>query len=698
MVVLAAAGCRQRAATLQLAPLLPESDSPPAVTPIPEGATECTKDGQCDDGLPCTRDLCAEGRYCTHIADSSVCSDGVFCNGQEYCDTGQGCMPGLPRDCNDDDVCTVDRCDEDAKQCSHSPRDFDGDGESDWHCNGGTDCDDFDATRAQSVTEICDDGIDNDCDDKIDETEDCGKPAHDRCDDALDVSAAGSFVVSLGGAKADYAPRCSLGSSRDVTFVFTLDAPRDVTLTVRGLLTDGTEETAVVAVRRDCADSATEVECNRGFPGEVRMRALPAGKYFAIVSSAPASRVLLDARFDPATELPSNLTCATAQEIRGDTRVTGNFVDVGDDASLACGFPGSNDLFYSFTLDAPADVEIAAASVTGERMNFGVRKACDDASTTVRCVSSAPAWARLYELPAGTYSLVLEGSPAREVDFGLDVRFYPPSAPPPGHGCQTPIDLPLDTETHGSLANHQDLVEVTCGCASGNCNMFRPDIVYRVVMDEPGDLGLDLDAGNFLLAYDVRSSCEDLSSQLWCSQAQVSGGRVRNLDAGTYYLVLEAPGAASFTLQAKRLPRSTPVEVGINDTCGTAQEIPEEGGLFTGDTLTLLNDYEARCGGGAASKDAAFHLTLTHRSEVTAIVDATFDSVLYRYTDTGLGPDACQSPGESNCNDDSGMGGTDSRLNAELLEPGSYYYVVDGFNRENAGRYSFEVSVSPVGP
>lgn len=697
MVVLGAGACRRDEATIALAPLMPEVDAGPELEPIPEGALPCMRDADCDDGVECTRDTCAQDRYCVHPTDDSLCGDGVYCNGQERCDSASGCVAGLPRVCNDDDVCTVDRCDETAKQCTHTPRDFDGDGEGDWHCAGGTDCDDFDPTRSQSVPEICQDGIDNDCDDRIDENG-CGNPRHDRCDDALDVSGGGSFMLHVGGAVADYAPRCSPSNSRDVTYAFTLEQVSDVTLTARGLLSDGEEEIAVVAVRTQCGDSATELECGRGFPGEVRMRAVPPGRYFAIVSSALASQVMLEARFDSATPMPANSTCAGALEIDGDTRVTSNFVDVGDDTDLACGFVGANDLFYTFTLDAPRDVEVAAASMTGERMNFAIRRACDDPTTTLRCVSDAPAWARLYQLAAGTYYIVLESSPSKEVDFSLDVAFQEPSAPPPGHGCQSPIDLPLDTEVHGSLSNHQDLVEVQCGCATGDCNMFRPDIVYRVVLAEPGDLGLELDGGNFLFAYDFRTTCDDRDSQLACSQAQVSGGRVRDLPAGTYYLILESAAASNFSLRATALPRSVPVDVSGNDHCGSAAEIPEQGGLFAGDTLSLLNDFEARCGGGAISKDAVYRLTLTTRTEVTAKVDATFDSVLYRYSAGSEGAASCRSATESSCNDDNGQGSTDSALSGEILEPGDYYYVIDGFNTENAGRYTFEVTTVPLGP
>jgi hypothetical protein len=696
-VLLGAPACSDDDAQIELAPLLPERDRDAEVPPLPEGARLCAQDGECDDGIECTRDSCANGRYCVNAANSSVCSDGVFCNGQELCDPATGCLASSPRLCNDGDVCTVDHCSEREQECRHDPRDFDGDGEVDWHCMGGTDCDDFDATRAQAVSEVCADAIDNDCDDIVDEAADCGSQLHDTCADALDVSAGGTFSVGLSGAKPDYAPSCTAAGAGDVAFMFTIKEPRDVTLIGRGLLSDGVEETAVVAVRSNCGDSGTEIDCSRGFPGQLRLRSLPAGEYFVIVSSALSAQALLEARFEPPTEGPTNTSCETALPlpVTGNARFEASFVDVGDDEAISCGFEGANDLVYSFRLEQPRDVEIAAASATGERMNFAIRTECDEPASTLRCVSDSPAWARLFQLPANTYYIILESSPAREVDFSLNVAFLDPSEPPVGQSCDTPVDLLLDTETPGSLANHQDLVEVHCGCSGGDCNLFLPDIIYSVEVEEPSDLALHVEGGSSLFAYDFRSACDDIGSQLSCSRALGNGGRIRNLAPGSYYLVLESPGAGNFTILAERLPPSVPVPVTGNDTCGTATEIPVDGGLFSGNTLDTLDHYGALCGSGALGRDAVFRLNLTTRAEVSAIVDAPFDSVLFRYADLGAGAATCVSQAEAACDDG---GGTQSRLAAEILEPGAHYYVVDGVNSIDAGPYLFQVDVIPLGP
>ena len=71
----------------------------------------CLLDADCSDGVECTRDLCLFGR-CENEADDSLCIDGEFCNGKEYCDPAVGCSGGSQepdlQDCDDgDNLCTV---------------------------------------------------------------------------------------------------------------------------------------------------------------------------------------------------------------------------------------------------------------------------------------------------------------------------------------------------------------------------------------------------------------------------------------------------------------------------------------------------------------------------------------------------------------------------------------------------------------
>jgi hypothetical protein len=97
---------------------------------------------KCDDANPCTVDGCAAASGCTHgwVLSGTSCSDGNVCNGAETCQSGV-CKPSPAPSCDDTNLCTADSC-EPAIGCKYV---------------------------AISPAEVCGDGLDNDCDGRIDE-------------------------------------------------------------------------------------------------------------------------------------------------------------------------------------------------------------------------------------------------------------------------------------------------------------------------------------------------------------------------------------------------------------------------------------------------------------------------------------------------------------------------------------------------
>ena len=65
----------------------------------------------CDDGNPCSVDICDPVAGCQHTpaADGISCSDEDVCNGTETCQLG-ACVKGAPLDCDDGIACTMDSC------------------------------------------------------------------------------------------------------------------------------------------------------------------------------------------------------------------------------------------------------------------------------------------------------------------------------------------------------------------------------------------------------------------------------------------------------------------------------------------------------------------------------------------------------------------------------------------------------------
>lgn len=643
-------------------------DTPPAR----DSGPRCDGDEECDDGVECTRDRCIDNT-CRNIVDPANCDDGIFCNGMEACDPIMGCMPGDLETCSDGDVCTIDRCDEESKTCRYTGRDFDEDGEVDFFCEGGTDCDDRNPGRGATIAEICDDRIDNDCDEMVDEAS-CGRPDHDVCEDPLDVSAGGFFELNSTGASPDYELDCAPPGRRDMVLTFTLTESQDVAIRAEG------RSTTYVGLRTTCDDSDTELECAGGFPGQVAARALEPGTYFVIVADIGGD-LGVEVVFSEPTPPPPNETCASPTDVSEGGTFEATFIDVDDDVRTSCGSSRAPDLVYSFTTTETQDVRLALVGAGPDSLAIGVSSTCgmDD----LRCARGAPAGTRLYSLPAGTYFITVEGSASREADFSLTVEFLDPTDAPAGDTCEGAEPLVPGVEAMGTLADKQDDIETSCG-------FFFRDAVHSFTLTEPADVTLTADTGSFTYM-SLRTTCDDEASEIRCTSGNPSRTRVRNLAAGTYFVVVESSRGSGYTLNLETTtPPTVPTMVTGNDVCGAATVVPAGGGLFTGTTTTALNDYETRlCGSGAASSDVAFRVDLTSRSEVFATTEgSTYDTVLHLHQDT------CSSMGELACNDDGGSGS--SSLIDRELDPGTYFFVVDGFGAASAGSYEFEVLITPL--
>ncbi len=74
---------------------------------------------ECDDGNPCTADICSEGVGCSYPAllGSEACDDGDGCTKADACT--EGICLGVPLACDDSNPCTSDACDGKGG-CSHA--------------------------------------------------------------------------------------------------------------------------------------------------------------------------------------------------------------------------------------------------------------------------------------------------------------------------------------------------------------------------------------------------------------------------------------------------------------------------------------------------------------------------------------------------------------------------------------------------
>lgn len=654
----------------------------------PLGRT-CTRNAQCDDAIECTDDLCGTNGRCENIPNAMRCDNGVYCDGAELCDTRRGCVRGDPVSCNDGEVCTADRCDEATRTCVYRPLDRDGDGDPDDHCYDrmcsdaglgdasvsdggrlacwvGRDCDDSDPRVASTNAEICNDGIDNNCNGAVDNAEPggCRAAPHDRCDDPLDVSMGGTYTLDLRATPGDYVFSCASRQARDAVARITLTEPKDITISLASEL-----GVTAVALQSTCGGTGTmdTLECDQGFPGTIRRHSLPAGTYYILVGSSVQGSVDLTVTLSPATPTPTNDTCENAIEIPVPTGGTfrSDLIGVVDNVSTSCG-SSARDVFYRFTLTEPKNVTLSASGGRLDNVYLSLLQTCARTPVTLRCESAQSPTFRAYSLPAGTYYVAVESFDP--IAFAMTASFSDPTPAPMGDTCANPLALTTAAPVRVQTGLFENDYRPSC-FSSGR------DAVLSFTLTERQDVLVTAQGTTSdYMAVSIHTTCPiNSGNERACVAASTASRALAlGLEAGTYFVSVKSSRPADLQVRLQTfapLPVTNPTG---GDTCATAVGIAADRMLYRGTLAGLTHDYRGSCA-SSTGPDAVYQFTLTRSRRFTALLDSAFFNVMYLTRD-----DACPGMAASATGTTCTLG---SRTTVDLtLDPGTYRLFVDALS------------------
>jgi hypothetical protein len=440
-------------------------------------------------------------------------------------------------------------------------------------------------------------------------------------------------------------------------------------------------DTILYVRQGDCTDDAAEVKCNDDAgPKRSRIDAvLDAGTYFVFVDGYgdETGTYRLQVLSRDAPTLAD--VCRGARPLAASSRVVGALSDGFDNVNATCGREAKG-------IDAPFRFDLASRSrvrflqkAADFRPVVHVRRSCEDPASEVGCADSGfhddeAAWAGVLE--AGAY-WVFADSADEGITGGFTLSAETAAegsarslGAPSGDACGDAVQLTgMSGRVEGDTFAAKDDVPISCAAGGGADVVYRLDLAHRSRVTAR----LVGDESSHALAFE--RACGERTTEMACGLLVD-----KVVDPGPYFLVVDGarPESLGRFAVAYRVRDMVDVEAACVRVPVLAFQRKE-----TGTTAGAADKFSSACGVRSLSQGAAdrvYRFSVPRRMGVRLTLETQgFRGVL------SLRRVCNEDPSELKCAEAS----DDATVSLmTVLEPGTYYAVVDGAGPKAEGSFT----------
>ncbi len=503
-------------------------------------------------------------------------------------------------------------------------------------------------------------------------------------------------LSAMGMVQAGAVQRGSLAEGRDTKL--TLDLPVGCTTLVT-LGGDGVQNLDVELL--DSAGKAVAKDTTIDPEAVVRACVEQAGKYTLSVKMAKGAGEFLSAAWSGEERARAPLTASSAAAAATGAGTCENPIALGPGVTNGTTAHGEANFEGTCGTSSAKEVVYRMEIPTRQRVSIEVdprfdavlyiRKECGEPSSEVACNddvqgrsssgrSSNMRPSKVDEvLDAGTYFVFVDGYEEAEGTFRVTVNAR--EVPTLAQACQRAVPLAPGSQLSGTTQTSFDHARAKCGDEAKGA-----DVIYRLDVPQKSRVRVTEHA-DFSPVVHVRKRCAEADTEVGCSSDSIDSedaAFVGLLDPGQYAVFADSTSSehgGRFTLRAELGPEQGTGTAG--DSCGDAAPIVGiQNTTIDGDTFAARDDVAAKCG-GAGGADLVYRVDIARRSRLRVRMVAQEGAHVIALA--------------RSCADAASQIACGANLD-EVVNPGTYFLVVDAKDSKSFGKFRLELRSGEVGP